>query len=91
MDLATVLLDMIVKEKPYGVYHLANDGKVNYYDFVLKVREILEYDNAVHRAKDKDFKALGHKPLRTPIKSVKLDPIRHWQDALEEYLNEYCR
>jgi len=59
---------------------------VSYYDFVVKFLSLLGLDVKVDRAKDAEFEALGHKPLRTALKSVKLSPLRSWEEALLEYV-----
>jgi len=88
LDAAETVVSILEKEKPFGVYHIANSGIASYYDLIAKLIEILEADANLVRAKDKDFPALGYKPLRTAIKSVKLEPLRSWQDALYEYVTE---
>ena len=76
---------------PYGIYHLANRGMVSYYDFVKKLVDLLGVDAKLRRAKDIDFPALGHKPLKTAMKSIKLEPMRPWEDALSEYVEDYLK
>ncbi len=88
LDAAEALISLLEKEKPFGIYHVANSGVVSYYDFIAKLIEILKVDVNLVRAKDKDFPALAYKPLRTALKSIKLQPLRSWQDALSEYVAE---
>ena len=87
-DAAEAVLYLLMNENECGVYHIANYGKVSYYDFVTKLKEALGADAQIDRAKDADFPALGYKPLKTAMKSIKLPPLRTWQDALEEYIQE---
>ena len=87
-DTADSLINILEEELPFGVYHLTNSGKGSYYDLALKVVEILGVNNNVSRAKDKDFPAIGKKPLKTAMSSVKLRPLRTWQDALYEYITK---
>ena len=87
-DIADSLINMLEEELPFGVYHLTNSGKGSYYDLALKVVEILGVDNKVNRAKDKDFPSIGNKPLKTSMKSIKLKPLRSWEDALYEYITK---
>jgi dTDP-4-dehydrorhamnose reductase len=76
---------------PYEVYHLANTGMASYYDFVKKLVDLLGVDVKLIRAKDSDFSALGYKPLKTAMRSVKLEPMRPWEDALSEYVEDYLK
>ncbi len=88
LDAAETIVSLLEKEKPFGVYHITNSGITSYYDLIAKLIEILGADANLVRAKDKDFPALGYKPLRTALKSVKLEPLRSWQDALYAYVTE---
>lgn len=87
-DAANAIICLLEKEAPFGLYHIANSGKVSYYDFVLKIIEILGTDTKITRAKDKDFESMALKSLKTAMKSLKLTPLRPWQDALHEYLTK---
>lgn len=86
MDAAETLISLLEAEKPFGIYHVANSGMVSYYDFIAKLIEILKVDANLTRAKDKDFPALAYKPLNTALRSIKLEPLRSWQDALSDYI-----
>ena len=87
-DVAETIISLLEREKPYGIYHVANSGVVSYYDFIARLIEILKADVKLTRAKDKDFPALAYKPLNTALKSIKLEPLRSWQDALSDYITE---
>ncbi|TRZ76453.1 MAG: NAD(P)-dependent oxidoreductase [Deltaproteobacteria bacterium] len=89
MDAADKMVSLISEKTPYGIYHIANQGWVSYYDFVLKIREIMKAKNVIHRAKDKEFASICHKPLRTALSSTKIKPLRNYEEALEEYLKDY--
>lgn len=87
-DVAETIISLLEGEKPYGIYHVANSGVVSYYDFIATLIEIMKADVKLTRAKDKDFPALAYKPLNTALKSIKLAPLRSWEDALSEYIAE---
>ena len=89
MDAAAALISIIIENAPYGIYHIANNGWVSYYDFVLKICELLKVENIIHRAKDKEFASICHKPLRTALKSAKIKHLRNYEEALREYLNDF--
>lgn len=91
LDAAKRLIWMLEHNSPYGLYHLANDGIVSYYDFVKALAELLNPKTKVVRAKDSDFPALGHKPLKTAMKSAKLLPLRSWNEALSDYVSNYLK
>ena len=86
IDAANTLISLLEREKPFGLYHIANSGTASYYDFVSKIVEILGVDTKIIEAKDKDFKSLVYNPLKLAIKSIKLKPLRSWQNALHEFI-----
>lgn len=91
MDAADGIYALCKLAKPYGIYHMANQGWVSYYDFVKKITQILGTKTIIRRAKDADFPSKGYKPLQTGLKSVKLPPLRNYEIALEEYLGTYVQ
>lgn len=91
LDAAEQLLDMLVRKAPYGTYHLANAGMASYYDFVHELVRLLGAQAELKRAKDSEFNAFGYKPLKTALRSIKLEPMRFWKDALSEYVENYLK
>ena len=85
-DAAHALIEILENALPYGTYHLSNAGSISYFDFVAHIVRALGSDVQVSRAKDSDFPCLGLKPLKTAMGSVKLPPLRGWQEALHDYL-----
>ncbi len=89
MDAADAMISLITGNAPYGIYHIANQGWISYYDFACKIREIMNADNMIHRAKDQDFSSICYKPLRTALLSTKIEPLRDYEAALREYIKDY--
>ena len=85
-DAAEAIIALLEEKKPYGLYHVTNSGMVSFYDFIARVIELLGIDTKLVRAKDKDFGGLGLKPLRSALESIKIAPLRSWQEALSEYI-----
>lgn len=86
-DAAHAVLKLVEDAQPYGLWHIANDGIVSYYDFIVRLAALAGYDNPIHRAKDSDFPGLAPKPLYTAMRSEKLPPLRGWESALEDYVS----
>ncbi len=87
-DAADRVISLLKEGKPFGLYHIANSGKVSYYDFVAKIIEITGVPAKLSRAKSADFPSQAPNPLKTALKSVKLESLRPWPDSLGEYLSE---
>jgi len=75
-------------DKPFGTYHIANSGSTNYYEFVLEISRLLGVEPRVTKVKEHEFETMAPNALKTAMSSIKLDPLRSWEDALKEYLNE---
>jgi dTDP-4-dehydrorhamnose reductase len=86
LDAAKAVLSIVQESRPFGVYHVSNQGKASYYDFILKVADLIGSTSVVDAVLDEAFPALAHKPLRTALASVKIPPLRTWEAALEEYI-----
>lgn len=86
IDVAKTVVDMLLKNQVHGLYHIANDGVVNYHDLVIAVRDMLGIKAIIVPAKDSDFPSRVPKPLRTAMRSTKLPTLRGWREALTEYL-----
>ena len=88
LDLAEALISLLEQSHPFGIYHIANSGRVSFFNFVMRIKGLLKSDVNIMPAKDGEFKALAHKPLKTAMKSIKLEPMRNWEDALCEYISK---
>jgi len=87
-DAAIKLLEILLKEKPFGTYHLANKGKVSYLEFVKYIKFRLNSKSKIISVKDSYFASDGFKPLRTALRSSKIKNFRHWKLALKEYIKK---
>ncbi|MCG2825565.1 MAG: NAD(P)-dependent oxidoreductase [Thermoplasmatales archaeon] len=85
LDAANIILYLIEKENS-GIYHVSNSGKTNIYSFVKKLCELMESNAKIIKVKENDFKSIAYKPLKLALKSVKIEPLRKWEDALHEFV-----
>ncbi|MBT4932967.1 MAG: NAD(P)-dependent oxidoreductase [Rhodospirillaceae bacterium] len=85
-DAAEAVLELALNKRPYGTYHIANEGIVSYFDFIKQLAALLGASNKVHPVKDADFPSLAPKALKTSMRSIKLEPLRLWNHALEDYV-----
>lgn len=87
-DVAKEIKRILEASLPFGLYHIANEGKASLYDLMKEIVENLNLDIKVDKASYKDFPFLGIKNTFTPIKSEKIDSLRPWQEAIKEYCIE---
>lgn len=79
VDLARKTAD-IIRLKP-GIYHITNEGLCSWYEFASAI-----IDNAVP-CRSEEFPRKATRPKYSVLANTKTSPIRHWRDALAEYLN----
>jgi dTDP-4-dehydrorhamnose reductase len=69
-----------VAGEPVGVYHLANEGTVSWYDFA---RELIPNAAPVTVGQ---CRRRAPRPRCASLLNTKLPPMRHWREALSDYL-----
>lgn len=67
---------------PPGIYHLTNDGVCSWYEFASAF-----IDNAVP-CSSAEFPRKAKRPAYSVLVNTKTPPLRHWREALADYLTE---
>lgn len=89
-DLASHLVKLVETEK-FGLYHIANRGYCSWHEFASTIVQLAGLDTSVEpitsdqiplKAKRPAFSAL----ISVRLLSVGLPPLRHWREALTEFL-----
>ena len=80
-DLCHVALDLLIDGET-GIWHLANDGEISWFDFARRVAEGAGFDPALVVAED------GPEDLSTALTSKRGVLLRSFDSALEEFLRE---
>jgi dTDP-4-dehydrorhamnose reductase len=65
-----------------GIYHITNEGVCSWYEFASAI-----IGNAVPCTSD-EFKRKAVRPKYSVLMNTKTTPMRHWKDALAEFLNK---
>lgn len=89
-DLAYHILQLAVTEH-YGIYHCTNNGICTWYDFACKIVEYAGISCAVNPCTTDEFPTPAKRPAYSALKNRALkntigDHMRHWQDALMDYI-----
>jgi dTDP-4-dehydrorhamnose reductase len=82
-----------IEKRPEGLFHFAANGYVSRYDMAAFVFEKLDMDINMESCKSSDFVCPAARPLNSrfccdKIAAVLNEPIRPWQEPLEEYLRD---
>jgi dTDP-4-dehydrorhamnose reductase len=78
-DLCHAALDLLVDGET-GLWHLANDGELSWYEFAVRVAEGSGYDPALVVAEE------GPEPLNNALSSERGMMLRSFDSALEDFL-----
>ena len=85
-DVAVAVRDILVAEKPLGLYHLANAGQASLFELITELVKILRRDVRVVPVSHTAFRCRGTKNLRPILASEKGVRLRPWQEALRAYM-----
>ena len=86
LDAAEGVLSLIQQTAPYGLYHIANKGVVNYFELITELARLMESNSSIQSAKNADFPSTTPKPLYTSMATKKWQPLREWRSALADYV-----
>jgi len=80
------------KSLPFGIYHITNRGRCSWYEFAKEIiankYEGKEGYAKVTPVKTQEFPRPAKRPRYSELLNTKLPKMRHWREALKEYLSE---
>lgn len=80
LDLAHKITE--ITELDAGIYHVTNEGVCSWYEFASVV-----IDNVVPCTSD-EFPKKAKRPKYSVLINTKTGPMRHWKEAIKDYLKE---
>lgn len=80
----------------YGLYHITNSGECSWYQFASAIFEIAGLHPRLLETTGAAFGAPARRPPysvldNANLRSLGLDDLRHWRDALADYIKERAR
>jgi dTDP-4-dehydrorhamnose reductase len=85
-DLAKRTREILEWKKPYGIYHLTNEGACTWYEFAKEIFELKGIKIKITPVTSMEFPRPAARPLYSVLINTKLPVMRKWEDALKEYL-----
>lgn len=79
-DLAYKVLDILNRD--YGIYHITNEGICSWYEFASAI-----IPNTVPCTSE-EFTSKAKRPRYSVLRNTKTTPMRHWKEALIDYMEE---
>ncbi|KRG13860.1 hypothetical protein ACA30_13005 [Virgibacillus soli] len=89
-DLALAMKQLIGKK--YGIYHISNTGSCSWFTFAQTILKLAGYqENLVKPISSKEYGVIAQRPAFSLLSKESIEDegiyMRHWQAALEEFLN----
>jgi len=89
-DLARLLRELM--GHGYGIYHATNSGVCTWYEFAVEIMEKRGVSKKIVPVTSEEFKRPARRPANSALNDTMLrlegiPPLRHWEDALDEYLS----
>ncbi len=90
-DLANMIRQMM--GRGYGIYHATNSGACTWYEFAVKIAELIGSDTEIEPVTSVQFKRPAKRPAQSGLNNTMLrlegiTPLRHWSEALEHYIKQ---
>ena len=87
-DAAKVIWQLILDNRPSGIYHSTNDGICSWYDFAVEIIRLSKLKTEIEPVDHTFYPSKAKRPLWSPLASEKGIRLRHWKDALEDFLRK---
>ncbi len=85
-DLAKKTKEMLEAKKPFGIYHIVNEGACTWHEAVLELYKQSKIRKKVIPINSEDLPRPARRPYHSALLNTKLHPLRDWKSALKDYL-----
>ena len=95
LDIATQIVEL-VKSEHYDVYHMTSQGSCSWYEFAEEIFRMAKVEARVAKADPDEFPTKAQRPKYSVLnnhnlKSIGLDMMPDWKDAVERYLTRVMK
>ena len=77
----------VVEGGRYGLYHLTNAGSCSWYEFTREIFRLTGVETEVVPIPGSEYPLPAARPANGVLSSLGGPELRHWKEALEDYLN----
>jgi dTDP-4-dehydrorhamnose reductase len=84
-DLAEGITEIVEAER-YGLYHLTNAGSCSWYTFTQEIFRLAEVEVELIPIPGSEYPSPAARPANGVLSSLGSSELRHWREALAEYL-----
>lgn len=86
-DLAESVLNLIIEQRPYGIYHIVNEDAVSWYDFAHEIFEEAGVKVEVAPIGSEEARRAARRPRNSALNNSKFPILRSHKEALSNYLS----
>lgn len=88
-DLARATRELIESGAPAGIYHRTNAGACTWYEWARKIFELAGLSVKLNSVPASHFPRPAPRPKFSRLLTVKLPPLRPWEESLKEFLSNF--
>jgi len=93
--LARGVLALLESGAPYGVYHIANEGAVTWYDFAGEALRVAGVDHPIEAVSSQDWASVVRRPAFSALENAKLHTLGislpSWREGVAQYTRDVSR
>lgn len=84
-DVARGIRELVEQGRPFGLYHLANQGRISLLELMQEIMDRLDLSPRLVPVAQDSFPSRAVRCRRAPLGSEKLEPLRPWREAVADY------
>lgn len=90
------VIEKLIQTDFYGIYHASNEGSCSWCEFAKEIMTVAERKTTIKSLTTAEYPMKAQRPIcsimeNRLLKLRGLNPMRPWQDALADYLNNDCK
>ncbi|NQU99679.1 MAG: dTDP-4-dehydrorhamnose reductase [Parcubacteria group bacterium] len=86
LDLVKRTKKIIENKEEFGIYHVTNEEETTWYQFALEIFKQAGVKIKVNACTSEEFPTKAKRPHYSGLINTKLNKMRSWKEALEDYL-----
>ena len=88
VELSNGIVDILLEEAPYGIYHVCGSGVTSWFGFAKKIFDLCGYKVNLKPCTTQEFPRPAKRPKYSAMDNDKI--CRNWELALKEYIELRC-
>jgi len=91
-NLAIAIFKLIEQAAPGGIYHYADEGAINWFEFASEIKKICNYQCNINPIPSSEYPVPAKRPRYSILNTQKISTIQgvvvpHWKEGLQDCIN----